>query len=50
MKPALEMGYKPEIIYTMIRVRDLERSVTFYTQVLGMTEFRREKYPEGRFS
>jgi lactoylglutathione lyase len=50
MKPALEMGYKPEIIYTMIRVRDLERSVTFYTQVLGMTELRREEYPDGRFS
>lgn len=38
------------IAYTMIRVVDLDRSITFYTEVLGMTLFRREDYPTGRFT
>ncbi|MFT6097608.1 MAG: lactoylglutathione lyase [Arenicella sp.] len=45
-----QKGIKAKIIYTMIRVSDLERSVAFYTDVLGMSEFRREEYPEGRFT
>lgn len=50
MNTGLDMGIKPKVIYTMIRVSDLERSVIFYTKVLGMNEFRREEYPEGRFT
>ncbi|MBF0448227.1 MAG: lactoylglutathione lyase [Magnetococcales bacterium] len=38
------------ILHTMIRVRDLNASVLFYTRVLGMTEFRRTDYPSGRFT
>lgn len=38
------------ILHTMLRVRDLERSLAFYTGVLGMTLFRREAYPTGRFT
>ena len=38
------------ILHTMLRVGDLEASVAFYTQVLGMTELRRKEYPEGRFT
>ncbi|MCK0537628.1 lactoylglutathione lyase [Alcanivorax quisquiliarum] len=38
------------ILHTMIRVGDLERSVAFYTDVLGMRELRRKEYPEGRFT
>ncbi|WP_421783991.1 lactoylglutathione lyase [Kiloniella litopenaei] len=38
------------ILHTMIRVRDLDRSVAFYRDALGMTEFRREDYPEGQFT
>ena len=38
------------ILHTMLRVGDLEASVAFYTQVLGMTELRRKDYPEGRFT
>jgi lactoylglutathione lyase len=38
------------LLHTMIRVRDLTLSVNFYTQVLGMTEFRRQEYPGGRFT
>ena len=38
------------ILHTMIRVGHLERSLAFYTQVLGMTLLRRHEYPEGRFT
>jgi lactoylglutathione lyase len=38
------------ILHTMIRVGDLERSLAFYTQVLGMTLLRRHDYPEGKFT
>lgn len=38
------------IVHTMIRVSNLERSLTFYLDVLGMQEFRREDYPEGNFT
>lgn len=34
----------------MVRVGDLERSLAFYTEVLGMTLLRRRDYPEGRFT
>jgi lactoylglutathione lyase len=34
----------------MIRVGNLERSIAFYTEVLGMHEIRRSDYPEGRFT
>jgi lactoylglutathione lyase len=38
------------ILHTMIRVGDLERSIRFYTEVLGMRLLRRKDYPEGRFT
>jgi lactoylglutathione lyase len=38
------------ILHTMIRVGDLERSIDFYTKVLGMRVLRRRDYPEGRFT
>ena len=38
------------ILHTMIRVGDLERSLRFYTEVLGMRLLRRHEYPEGRFT
>ena len=34
----------------MLRVGDLERSLHFYTQVLGMTLLSRKDYPGGRFT
>lgn len=37
-------------LHTMLRVVDLERSITFYTDVLGMHLLRRQEYPEGRFT
>ena len=38
------------LLHTMLRVVDLEKSITFYTEVLGMTELRRKEYPEGKFT
>ena len=38
------------ILHTMIRVGDLERSIQFYTQVLGMKLLRQKEYPDGKFS
>jgi len=34
----------------MIRVGDLDRSIAFYTEILGMQLLRRQDYPEGRFT
>ena len=34
----------------MLRVGDLERSLTFYTDVLGMTLLRHKDYPGGKFT
>ena len=38
------------ILHTMIRTGNLERSIEFYTQVLGMTLLRRKDYPDGKFT
>jgi lactoylglutathione lyase len=38
------------ILHTMLRVADLERSIDFYTQVLGMTLLRTSDNPEYRYS
>lgn len=38
------------ILHTMIRVGNLDRSLAFYTEVLGMQLLRRSDYPEGRFT
>jgi lactoylglutathione lyase len=38
------------LLHTMLRVGDLDRSIAFYTQVLGMKLLSRRDYPEGRFT
>src|SRR3954465_380762 len=38
------------LLHTMIRVGDLDRSIRFYTGVLGMKLLRRKDYPDGRFT
>ncbi len=38
------------VLHTMIRVSDLEKSLTFYTNLLGMKLLRLHEYPEGKFT
>ena len=38
------------ILHTMLRVGDLDRSIAFYTEVLGMRLLRRHDYPDGKFT
>src|SRR5690606_29515823 len=38
------------LLHTMLRVGDLERSIEFYTQVLGMDLLRRSENPEYEYS
>ncbi len=38
------------LLHTMLRVGDLDRSIAFYTEVLGMKVLRRKDYPEGKFT
>ncbi|MEC5398290.1 lactoylglutathione lyase [Uliginosibacterium sp. H1] len=38
------------VLHTMIRVGDLDRSIQFYTEVLGMHVLRKSDYPEGKFT
>ena len=47
-KPA--QGVEMHILHTMLRVGNLERSIAFYTEVLGMKLLRRHEYPAGRFT
>ncbi len=37
-------------LHTMIRVVDLEKSIHFYTEVLGLKLHNRKEYPEGKFT
>ncbi|MDJ0841120.1 MAG: lactoylglutathione lyase [Acidobacteriota bacterium] len=39
-----------KLLHTMIRVKDMDRSIDFYTNVLGMKLFRRNDYPGGKFT
>ena len=41
---------KPRIRHTMIRVKDLEHSTKFYTEVLGMQVFRRSDNEGGKYT
>ena len=38
------------LLHTMVRVKDLDASIDFYTRHLGMTVLRRTDYPEGKFT
>ncbi|NOS74206.1 MAG: lactoylglutathione lyase [Methyloglobulus sp.] len=47
MNPKL---YPTRLLHTMLRVGDLEKSIAFYTQLLGMKLLRSQAYPEGEFT
>ena len=38
------------ILHTMLRTGDLQRSIDFYTEVLGMRLLRQNDYPDGKFT
>jgi len=38
------------LLHTMLRVGNLEKSLAFYTEVLGMKLLRRKDYPDGKFT
>jgi lactoylglutathione lyase len=38
------------ILHTMLRVGDLDKSIAFYIDVLGMRLLRKKDYPEGKFT
>lgn len=38
------------ILHTMLRVGNLDKSIAFYTQTLGMTLLRQHDFPEGKFT
>lgn len=39
-----------KFLHTMVRVKDLDQSVNFFTDILGMVETRRKEYQEGHFT
>lgn len=38
------------LLHTMLRVSDLDRSLDFYTRILGMSLLRKHDYPDGKFT
>lgn len=38
------------LLHTMLRVGNLEKSISFYTDILGMRLLRQKDYPQGKFS
>jgi len=38
------------LLHTMLRVGDLDRSIQFYSDVLGMKLLRKKEYPDGEFT
>ncbi|MEG3971129.1 lactoylglutathione lyase [Microcoleus sp. T2B6] len=39
-----------QLLHTMLRVGNLEESLKFYTEVLGMRLLRKKDYPDGKFT
>ena len=49
MSKPMDSG-KFRLLHTMIRVKDLDKSLDFYTRLLGMTLLRRTDFPSGKFT
>jgi len=43
-------GSKFQMMHTMVRVKDLDKSIDFYTRLLGMKLLRKMDFPEGEFT
>ena len=41
---------KARMLHTMLRVKDLDKSINFYTKILGMSLLRKKKFESGRFT
>jgi len=50
MSTAAESAVQGRMLHTMVRVFDLEKSVDFYTRLLGMQLLRKRDVPEGKYS
>jgi lactoylglutathione lyase len=52
LDPRRRSGYPDDmrLLHTMLRVNDLDESLRFYCDVLGMTLLRKKDYPSGRFT
>lgn len=48
--PARVLEQRPRLAHAMLRVADLDRSLFFYVDLLGMTELRRVEFPTARFT
>ena len=46
---AIQPG-KARLLHTMLRVKDLDKSLNFYTELLGMNLLRKRDYPTGKFT
>jgi lactoylglutathione lyase len=44
------MTAQASFLHTMLRVKNLDASVDFYTRLLGMTELRRREVPDGKYT
>jgi lactoylglutathione lyase len=49
-RPMQDNAESYHLLHTMIRVKDLDRALHFYCELLGMRLLRRKDYPEGKFS
>jgi lactoylglutathione lyase len=49
-EPEAGMDQEFTYLHTMLRVKDLDASVKFYTGLLGMHEIRRHEVPEGKYT
>ncbi len=47
---ALPATHEPQLLHTMIRVRDLAAMLDFYCRMLGMQELRRIEFPADRYT
>jgi lactoylglutathione lyase len=44
------MTVQGRMLHTMLRVKNLEQSIKFYTDLLGMKELRRNEVPDGKYT
>jgi lactoylglutathione lyase len=44
------MTIQGRMLHTMIRVKNLDQSIAFYTGLLGMKELRRSEVPDGKYT